>query len=254
MLAGAALAALALAPVRRRRTAEPRRSARTYVQARAAAMNGDHVRAAQLLANLAGSQPDQVDIAKKALAEAIGAGRMDLALSLARIDPGGQAADRCAPASRRRRGHAIAGAEQALPWLAVSADNGDLAFLAPLITAWDAAERGDAERAQPAIGRVPDESLLAPLRPRKQALLLLKFRRTADAEPFARRAIGSRRCTRRPGAAGACRWLPCRRRQGAGADHARRHGRTIAAARRGSRPASRAVKRSTRCAKALSEG
>ena len=41
-------------------------SARTYVQARAAAMNGDHVRAAQLLASLAGSQAD-VDIAKKAL-------------------------------------------------------------------------------------------------------------------------------------------------------------------------------------------
>jgi len=46
---------------------------RTYVQARAAAMSGDHARAAQLLAGLAEAQPDQADIAKKALSEAIGA-------------------------------------------------------------------------------------------------------------------------------------------------------------------------------------
>ncbi|HUP68177.1 MAG TPA: hypothetical protein VM145_08210, partial [Sphingomicrobium sp.] len=49
--------------------------ARTYVEARTAAMNGNHAQAAQLLATLAGSQPDQVDLAKKALTEATGAGR-----------------------------------------------------------------------------------------------------------------------------------------------------------------------------------
>ena len=106
-------------------------SARTYVQARAAAMNGDHGRAAQLLASLAGSQPDQVDIAKKALGEAIGAGRMDLALSLARTIPAAKLPTDArlllvADEVKHRR------AERALPWLAVSADNGDLTFLAPL--------------------------------------------------------------------------------------------------------------------------
>src|SRR5205085_6314393 len=87
LLAGAALAAVALTPVQASARLSSDELARTYVRARAAAMNGDHVRAAQLLATLAGSQPDQVDLAKKALGEAIGAGRMDLALNLARAIP-----------------------------------------------------------------------------------------------------------------------------------------------------------------------
>jgi thioredoxin-like negative regulator of GroEL len=61
--------------------------ARTYIQARAAAMSGDHVRAAQLLASLAQSQPAQNDIALKALSEAIGAGQMELALRLTHSVP-----------------------------------------------------------------------------------------------------------------------------------------------------------------------
>ena len=51
-------------------------TARTYVEARAAAMSGDHARAAQLLAALAEAQPDQTDLARKALSEAVGAGDM----------------------------------------------------------------------------------------------------------------------------------------------------------------------------------
>ena len=109
-------------------------------------MNGDHARAAQLLASLAGSQPDQVDLAKKALGEAIGAGRMDLALSLARSIPSSKLPTDArlllvTDEVKHRR------ADRALPWLAVSADNGDLGFLAPLITAWDAADRGNVDLA-----------------------------------------------------------------------------------------------------------
>src|SRR6476469_10519143 len=51
-LAGAAFAGLALAPVQASARLNADDFARTYVQARAAAMNGDHVRAAQLLASL----------------------------------------------------------------------------------------------------------------------------------------------------------------------------------------------------------
>src|SRR5437868_2805082 len=81
-LTGTAMAALTLgsAPAEARITVSD--SAKTYVQARAAAMSGDHAQAAQLLASLAESEPGQVDLAKKALLEAIGAGKMDLALSL----------------------------------------------------------------------------------------------------------------------------------------------------------------------------
>ena len=164
--------------------------ARTYVQARAAAMNGDHSRAAQLLASLAGSQPGEVDLAKKALGEAIGAGRMDLALSLARTIPANKLPTDArlllvADEVKHRR------ADRALPWLAVSADNGDLSFLAPLITAWDAADRGNFELALKTIDQIPTGNLIGPLRSEERTLLLLKARRTAEAEPFARRAIGS---------------------------------------------------------------
>ena len=45
-------------------------------EARVAALNGDHARAAALLAALAAAQPNQVDLARKALTEAIGSGQM----------------------------------------------------------------------------------------------------------------------------------------------------------------------------------
>ena len=115
---------------------------RTYVEARAASMNGDHARSAALFAALAQSQPDQADLARKGLAEALGAGQFDLALKLARTIPSAKlptdarlllAADEI----RHRR------TDRAIPWLTVAADNGDLSFLVPLVTAWDAADRGE---------------------------------------------------------------------------------------------------------------
>ena len=84
-MSGAAFAALALAsgPAAARISSTATDPAQTYLEARAAAMNGDHARSATLLASLASAEPNQPDIARKALAEAIGSGRMDLALTLA---------------------------------------------------------------------------------------------------------------------------------------------------------------------------
>lgn len=163
---------------------------RTYVAARAAAINGDHSQAAQLLATLAQAQPDQIDIAKKALSEAIGAGRFDLALNLARNIPAARLSTDArlllvADEVRRRR------PDRAMTWLSVTGETGDLTFLAPLITAWDSAERGSADRALAALDQVPANNLLSPLVAEERALILLKFRRAAEAEPFARRAIGT---------------------------------------------------------------
>jgi tetratricopeptide (TPR) repeat protein len=81
--------------------------------------------------------------------------------------------------------------DRALPWLTAGGSNGDLSFLAPLLNAWDAAERGDQARAMSSLNQIAANSLLGPLRNEEQALILLKFRRAAEAEPFARRAIGS---------------------------------------------------------------
>src|SRR3954447_17080533 len=82
LLAGAALAALILAPApaAARIKVAPDDPGLTYLQARAAAMTGDHARSAALLSTLAASQPEQVDLTRKALAEAISAGQMDLGL------------------------------------------------------------------------------------------------------------------------------------------------------------------------------
>jgi tetratricopeptide (TPR) repeat protein len=162
----------------------------TYVQARAAAITGDHARSAELLAALAAAQPQDPDLARKALAEAMGAGQMDLALRLARaIPPANLTSDvrllLAADELKRRR------PEQALGWLRAKGDNGDLTFLEPLVTAWIAADRGQLAPALQAIDAIPVNSLLGPMRAEQHALILLKFRRAAEAEAFARRAIGS---------------------------------------------------------------
>jgi tetratricopeptide (TPR) repeat protein len=189
LIAGTAAIALALgaAPAAARLSISD--AARTYVQARAAAMSGDHARAAQLLATLAEAQPDQADIARKALSEAIGAGDMSLALSLARNVPAAKLpveARLLMATEEIRRRHP----EQASQWLARTGDSSDLTFLAPLISGWTAADRGDEQQALAAFDQVSAGSLLAPLEAEQRAFILLKFRRPAEAEPFARQAVG----------------------------------------------------------------
>ena len=120
-------------------------------------MNGDHARAAELLAALAEAQPGQVDIAQQGADRGDRRRRMDLALELA---------PRVPPAKLTTEARLLLVAEairsssridRALPWLAVSGDNGDLSFLAPLLTAWDAAERGDLDQAPRTYRRDPGE-------------------------------------------------------------------------------------------------
>ena len=160
----------------------------TYVQARAAAMNGEHARAAELLAMLADAEPGQTQFAQQALTEAIGAGQMDLALGLAAKMPADKLSTdaRLLLVANAVKQHRL---DRALPWLNASGPNGDLGFLTPLLTAWDFAERGDQAKALQALDQIPAQGLLNPLHSEEQALILLKFRRTADAEPFAQRAI-----------------------------------------------------------------
>ncbi len=160
-----------------------------YVEARAAAMTGDHARSAELLGALAQLQPQDTDLARKALIEALGAGDVPLALRLTRAVPADKLPTEArllvaAEEIKARR------AQRALPWLAVKGDGGDLTSLTPLITAWGAAERADLAEALRTIDQIPVNSLLGPLRAEQRALILLKFKRTAEAEPFARRAIG----------------------------------------------------------------
>lgn len=161
----------------------------TYLQARAAVMDGEHARAAELLANLSALQPDQVQFAQQALTEAIGSGRMDLATSLvSRVPVGKLSTDaRLLMAVQSINQHH---ADVAIAWLGGPDPNG-LGFLAPLISAWDAAQRGDQARALASIGTIPADGILAPFRDEETAFILLKFRKAADAEAYARRAIAA---------------------------------------------------------------
>ena len=164
--------------------------ARTYIRARVAAMNGDHSSAAELLSALSSARPGESDLKGKALAEALGAGRMDLAIPAARAIP---ANDLASDARLLLVADAVKGGrtEDAKTYLAIKGATGDLLFLAPLIDAWASAERGDEARALASIDEIPGNGLLSPFRDEQRALILLKFGRTAEAEVFARRAIGS---------------------------------------------------------------
>ncbi len=152
-------------------------------------MSGDHSRAAQLLASLTQSEPGQLDIAKKALLEAIGAGQMDLALSLAHQVPSTKLpmdARLLLAADEIRRDRA----DRAISWLSAKGDSGDLTFLAPIVRAWAAADQGNFDQALSALDQVQQASL-APIALESRAFILLKAKRSADAEPIARRLVGA---------------------------------------------------------------
>ncbi|MEO7365051.1 MAG: tetratricopeptide repeat protein [Sphingomicrobium sp.] len=163
-------------------------SASTYVEARAAAMRGEHGRSAELLAGLAERTSGDSTISRKAIGEAIGAGNIPLALRLThRLKPAEWTTDArlLLIAEELRRGRS----DRAILFVAGANDEANLQFLEPLINAWAAVERRDLNAALTTIDGVNPNSLLGPFRLENRAFMLLKFRQTAEAEPFARRAI-----------------------------------------------------------------
>ena len=163
-------------------------NASVYVSARAAAIRGDHEEAAQLYARLATGSSESA-LLDKAVGAAISAGNMPLALRLVRGAPNvTKSVDSrlLLVADALRRGRTA----EATAVLGANKANGDLSFWLPLVLAWDAAERRDASTALTVIGQVPRDSALAPFVDEETALILLKLGRAAEAEPFARRAIG----------------------------------------------------------------
>lgn len=182
------------APALAARKAVPIDPARTYVQARAAAMSGEHERSAALLAALAEASGGNLALTRKALGQAIGAGDMPLALSLAHKLPRARLPVDArlllvADELRHRR------SDRAIALLSTATgDDGeesDLSFASPLIEAWAAADRRDLATALRTIDAIPQNSLLGAFKAENRAFLLLRFRQVADAEVYARRAIGS---------------------------------------------------------------
>ena len=163
--------------------------ASAYVAARAASISGNHAQAAELYARLAAGSND-ADLQRRAIAEAITAGDMPLALRLIRqaAKPTGTVNSKLLLVSDALRRNKDAEAIQLLP---PSAGGPDLSFWVPLIQAWDAAERRDSPSALVLLAAVARNSALAPFLDEQRALILLKAGRTADADPYARRAIGN---------------------------------------------------------------
>ena len=168
----------------------PQEAGWTYVQARAAAMSGQHARSAELLASLAQSNPANQSLARKALAQAVDAGNMALAVDLARRLPPSQLSIDgrlllITDALNRGR------FDQAVALVSAGGDEGNLAFLDPLIRAWSASESRDLRGALAALDSIPNTSLANAFRDENRAWILLKFGRTPEALPFARRAVAS---------------------------------------------------------------
>lgn len=163
--------------------------ATAYVAARAASISGDHAGAAEIYARLAAGSSD-TSLRQKAISEAISAGNMPLALQLV-----GQSPQAALPVDAKlllvadalKRGLS----PRAAQLLGDSAIGADLGFWEPLVHAWAAAERNDAATALATLALIPRTSPLAPFIDEESALILLKAGKAAEAEPYARRAIGN---------------------------------------------------------------
>lgn len=160
----------------------------TYMEARAAAIEGNHLRSAELLAQLVDASSANADITREAVSQAISAGDMKLALRLVRGLP---ATSTPIEAQMLQAADALRSDDpaRAISLLQSGSAAGDLAFVAPFLRAWAAADAKDQARALTALDAVSSRNLLSALVPEHRALILLKFGRTAEAQPFVDQAI-----------------------------------------------------------------
>ncbi|MFL6733984.1 MAG: tetratricopeptide repeat protein [Sphingomicrobium sp.] len=177
-----------MSPASARVAAPPAPSSLTYVEARAAALSGDHSRSAKLFAALAQQSGDEA-LRRQAVTSAIAAGDIPLALSLARSVPVARLPLEARllligeELRKRRNNDAIALTE--VPNAGVN-----LNFLGPFVRSWTAAERKDLGGALGALDSMPANGFLAPYREQQRALILLKLKRAADALPYVDRSLG----------------------------------------------------------------
>ncbi|RST31040.1 tetratricopeptide repeat protein [Sphingomonas ginkgonis] len=160
-----------------------------YVAARAASLTGDHGEAARRYVALLALDPGNAMLARDAISENIRAGMPEQALRLAAQRPLaslGADARLLLVTDALKRGDGA----RALELLRYKDGEIELGFLAPLIGAWQQAERGDAGAIQ-TLAAVPPASAAAPLLAEHRALILLKLGRGGEADPFARRAIAA---------------------------------------------------------------
>ena len=186
LLASAAVAGLAIpVPASALTRLDP---PRVYLAARAAAIDGNHSRSAKLLAQLVDTSTASQSVAKEAVSQAISAGDMKLALRLMKSLP-----DASTPIEGRFLQVAEAlrsnNSARALELLPGSSPKEDIGFLRPFLAAWMSADTRDLPRALAALNTLSPKDLLAGLGPEQRALILLKFGRIAEAEPYVQQVV-----------------------------------------------------------------
>ena len=159
----------------------------TYVEARAAEMNGDESRSAQLFAMMAEADPADRTIARKAISTAIQSGQAELAISLAkRIPPNELPIDArlMLAADQLRRGKN----KEAVAALEKGATSTEVDLFAPLVKAWERTARGKKDGIE-LLSQMSTASLLAPIANEQKAAMLFALGKPDEALPIAQRVL-----------------------------------------------------------------
>jgi len=159
----------------------------TYVEARAAEMNGDEARSARLFAAMAAADPADRTIARRAIATAIQSGQAELAVSLARNLPADELpvdARLMLAADSLRRGKA----KQAVNDLEQGATSTEVELFAPLVKAWEQTARGKSN-GPASLASLPAGSPLAPIADEQRAAMLFALGKPDEALPVAQKVL-----------------------------------------------------------------
>ncbi|MCL6697534.1 tetratricopeptide repeat protein [Sphingomonas sp. NSE70-1] len=159
----------------------------TYVEARAAEMNGDESRSAQLYALMAEADPADRTIARKAISTAIQSGQADLAISLAKQIPPNELpidARLMLAADQLRRGKN----KDAAAALEKGVTSTEVDLFGPVMKAWDRTARGKNDGIE-SLSQMSAASPLAPIINEQKAAMLFALGKPDDALPLAQRVL-----------------------------------------------------------------
>jgi tetratricopeptide (TPR) repeat protein len=159
----------------------------TYVEARAAEMNGDESRSAQLYAMMAEADPADRTIARKAISTAIQSGQAELAISLAKAIPPNELpidARLMLAADQLRRGKN----KDAVAALEKGATSTEVDLLAPLMKAWERTARGKKDGIE-LLSQLSSASPLAPIANEQKAAMLFALEKADEALPIAQQVL-----------------------------------------------------------------
>ena len=159
----------------------------TYVEARAAEMDGDEIRSARLFAAMATADPADRTIARRAIATAIQSGQSELAVTLAKAVPADELPVDArlmlvADALRRNK------AKDAVAVLEKGVTSTEVDLFAPLVKAWERTARGKDDGVE-MLSQMSAASPLAPIANEQKAAMMFALGKADEGLVFARKAL-----------------------------------------------------------------